>query len=104
MRRFVVLNPDGSYAGRLCYSYDEAVELASQKSGRVIGEVFPCQNATKHFHCIPNNKDCPHYDNACGNCKLDNPEKNCEDFAWLTEEEDYSCSGGWECPTWYTDE
>ena len=37
--KYVVLNPDGTYAGAACTSYEEARELAAQKEGRVIVEL-----------------------------------------------------------------
>lgn len=34
--RYAVINPDGSFAGVFCSSYEEARELAIQKEGRII--------------------------------------------------------------------
>lgn len=34
--RYAVINPDGSFAGSFCSSYEEARELAIQKEGRII--------------------------------------------------------------------
>lgn len=33
---YAVINPDGSFAGSFCASYEEARELANQKDGRII--------------------------------------------------------------------
>lgn len=48
---WIVINPDGSYAGIPCLSYEEARELANQKEGRrvfildaVLGEVTDSEN------------------------------------------------------------
>lgn len=38
---YVVLNPDGTYAGVPCESYEEARELAAQVEGRGIYELSP---------------------------------------------------------------
>lgn len=34
--RYAVINPDGSFAGVFCTSYEEARELAIQRDGRII--------------------------------------------------------------------
>jgi hypothetical protein len=37
--RFCVINPDGSYAGIFCISYEEALEMQSARDGRIIYEL-----------------------------------------------------------------
>ena len=37
--KYAVINPDGTYAGVPCTSYEEAKELAAQKEGRVVVEL-----------------------------------------------------------------
>lgn len=34
--RYCVINPDGTYAGVFCVSYEEALELVNCQEGRVI--------------------------------------------------------------------
>ena len=100
MSKFVVINPDGTYAGVLCDSFDEARELASQKKGRVIGEVFACKGAVQHCHCPVNAWDCPYWQNG-GICGLDDPMADCDDFASMyDEDEEYICDGGSDCDVW----
>ena len=102
MSKFVVINPNGTYAGVLCDSYDEARELAAQEKGRVIGEVFACKGACEHIHCPVNGWDCPYW--KSGICQLDNPMEECDDFAAMWGEEadpsEYTCDGGSDCDVW----
>ena len=49
---YVVLNPDGTYAGVPCESYEEARELAAQKQGRGI-YVLPYINPAIQVWTIP---------------------------------------------------
>lgn len=47
----------------------------------------------KHYHCPVNGWDCLYYSDdpyPCA-CTLENPYKNCDDFASLCEEDDYCC-------------
>ena len=101
--KYVVINPDGTYAGVLCDTYDEAIDLASQKKGRVIGEVCACQSVkVAHFHCPVNGWDCPYWTN--GVCGLDNPIAECDDFAAMWGEDadptEYTCYGDSGCDVW----
>lgn len=99
MSKYVVINPDGTYAGVLCDSYEEARDLAAQKKGRVIGEVFACKGAVEHIHCPVNGYDCPYWRN--GVCELDDPINECDDFASVwDEDDDYLCDGGSDCDVW----
>lgn len=41
--RYAVLNPDGTYAGGFCTSWEEARELAGAKDGRVIFELIEAE-------------------------------------------------------------
>ena len=34
--RYCVINPDGTYAGVFCITYEEALDMASCREGRVI--------------------------------------------------------------------
>ena len=100
MSKYVVINPDGTYAGVLCQSWEEARELAGQKEGRVIGEVQPIvSNLTKHIHCPVNSWNCPYYSD--GICTLDDPMSDCDDFAGAwgedTTPDEYVCNGGESC-------
>lgn len=96
---YVVLNPDGTYAGAPCRNRGEAIDLAAQKPGRVIGELTPMPYFVEHFHCPVNGWDCPYYKN--GICELDDPMEDCDDFASVTDEEDgYACEGGEDCAVW----
>ena len=99
MSKFVVINPNGTYAGALCNSFEEARELASQKKGRVIGEVFACKRAVQHCHCPVNAWDCPYWES--GVCGLDDPMADCDDFASMWDEiDDYICDGDSDCDVW----
>ena len=95
---YVVINPDGTYAGVPCETLDEARELAAQKTGRVVGRIVPLP-IVKHIHCPVNGYDCPYWKN--GLCELDNPMEECDDFASVwSEGDDYTCDGGIECGIW----
>ena len=98
MKKYAVINPDGTYAGVPCENIDEARELANAKAGRVIAELNPLP-IVKHYHCPVNGFDCPYYED--GICGLDDPLADCDDFAslWDEGEEDW-CDGGEECATW----
>lgn len=104
MSRFVVLNPNGSYAGVLCTSLEEARELAAQQKGRVIGEIIACKDICPHIHCPVNGWDCPYWIKG-GICGLDNPFEECDDFALAYDEgENYTCNGDSNCSVWNTNE
>lgn len=95
MSKYVVINPDGTYAGVLCDSYEEARELATQKKGRVIGKIVPL-SLVEHIHCPVNGCDCPYWKN--GICELDDPINECDDFASVWDKNDnYTCDGGEDC-------
>lgn len=103
MIKYAVINPDGTYAGVPCTSYDEAKDLASQKLGRIIGEIKIISSAAcDHIHCPVNGYDCPYFDN--GVCTIPDPMENCDDFATVWGEdaqyEDYTCDGGEGCALW----
>lgn len=98
MSKYVVINPDGTYAGVPCNSWAEAVNLAAQRIGRVIGKIVP-EEAVQHIHCPVNGYDCPYWDN--GICGLDNPMEECDDFASVWDEgDDYICDGDSGCDVW----
>jgi hypothetical protein len=98
MTKYVVINPDGTYAGVLCNSREEAVDLAAQKKGRVIGLITPLP-MVEHIHCPVNGFDCPYWNS--GVCQLDNPMEDCDDFASMwDEDDDYICDGGSGCDVW----
>lgn len=101
MSKFVVINPDGSYAGNLCHSRGEAIELANQKPGRIIGEVTPLP-LVEHIHCPVNGWDCPYWKN--GICTIEDPYSECDDFATIYNEDDeWICDGDEECSVWRED-
>lgn len=98
MIQYVVINPDGTYAGAPCHSRGEAFDLMAQRKGRVIGkiEILPF---SEHIHCPVNGCDCPYYDN--GICQLDDPMEDCDDFASVTDEfDEYVCDGDSDCAVW----
>lgn len=100
MSKYVVLNPNGTFVGVLCHSYDEARELVLQKSGRVMGKVIPEMTCvTEHIHCPVNGYDCPYWQD--GICLCEKPIDNCDDFASVWgDSEDYVCDGGSDCVAW----
>ena len=99
MPKFVVVEPNGQYAGGLCDTFEEARELAIQKPGRVVGEVYALPGVNPHYHCPVNGWDCPYYKQ--GICTIGNPIEECEDFASVWgEDEDYTCEGGIHCDSW----
>ena len=98
MIKYVVINPDGTYAGVPCTSRGEAIDLASQRKGRVIGEIIILP-FVEHIHCPVNDCKCPYYDN--GICTLEDPASECDDFASMYDEDDeYICEGDKDCAVW----
>ena len=96
--KYVVINRDGTYAGVPCESRGEAIDLAAQKKGRVIGEIVPLP-LVEHIHCPVNGYDCPYW--KSGVCQLDDPMEECDDFASVWDEDDeYLCDGGEDCAVW----
>lgn len=37
--RYCIINPDGTYAGVFCITYEEALMMAAEREGRVIYEL-----------------------------------------------------------------
>lgn len=98
MSKYVVINPDGSYAGRLCHSIYEAWDLAAQQPGRVVGVITETL-AVEHIHCPVNGWDCPYYKN--GICQLENPYDECDDFASsYNKYDEWICEGDEDCAIW----
>ena len=98
MELYVVINPDRTYAGVPCTSRGEALYLAAQVNGRVVGKITPLPYV-EHIHCPVNGWDCPYYKN--GVCQLDDPMSDCDDFASMWDEDDeYVCDGGDGCDVW----
>lgn len=102
-KMYVVINPDGSYAGSLCHSLDEAKELAGAKLGRVIGEIRSIPHEVcDHIHCPVNAYDCPYFESG-HICSCENPIEECDDFAVCYDEnEDYYCNQV-DCVAWGED-
>lgn len=91
-----VIKEDGRYAGVPCISYEEARELSNQHSGAKIFKLTiddtPQTKRTKRIYCPCNGFDCPYYQYSNGECGIDDPINECDDFAYFWEEDDdYMC-------------
>ncbi len=88
---YVVINRDGTFAGRCCETIDAARELACQESGRrvyiltesrdteTINSVLESfEEVEKTIECPTMEYDCPYYKR--GLCTLENAEMECDAF------------------------
>jgi hypothetical protein len=70
--QYAVINPDGTFAGVPCESYEEARELAAAKEGRVIFHL------RAFVECPAGDFTCPYYQS--GACALENPAEECDEY------------------------